>query len=269
MIKSNFHTHSVYCDGADTPEETVIEAIRKGFIVLGFSGHSFFEKDKEYCMDEKAASEYRRTINMLKEKYKSDIRILCGVEQDYYSTTPVSIYDYVIGSVHNIYKDGKYLAVDAKPEELINNLDTYYGGSFDAFAEDYFKIAADVVNKTNADIIGHFDLILKYSENIGYTPSKRFFKAAEEAIDILVKFKRPFEINTGGMVSGARSVPYPSSEILEIIKSKGGTIVFSSDCHDKTKLDSGFEIAEKIAKDCGFTHHGILTDEEIEYIPII
>ena len=30
MMFSNYHTHTTYCDGADTPEELVLEAIRLG-----------------------------------------------------------------------------------------------------------------------------------------------------------------------------------------------------------------------------------------------
>jgi len=30
-LKVNFHTHSTFCDGKNTPEENVISAIKKGF----------------------------------------------------------------------------------------------------------------------------------------------------------------------------------------------------------------------------------------------
>ena len=40
MMFSNYHTHTAYCDGADTPEELVLEAIRLGCPEIGFSGHS-------------------------------------------------------------------------------------------------------------------------------------------------------------------------------------------------------------------------------------
>ena len=36
MIKQNLHTHSIYCDGNNTIEEMALEAIQKGFTVLGF-----------------------------------------------------------------------------------------------------------------------------------------------------------------------------------------------------------------------------------------
>lgn len=268
MIKSNFHTHTVFCDGADTPEELVNEAVKKGFFALGFSGHSYFEPDSDVCMSDMAASQYRQCINLLKDRYKNSIKLLCGVEQDYFSTAPIGVYDYIIGSVHSVLKDGVYLSVDASAEKFYYNLNEFYDGDFDAFAEDYFELVGDVVNKTNADIIGHFDLILKFSGHIGYTPTTRFLAAAERAVDRLIPFARPFEINTGAMARGARDVPYPIPEILKMIKDRDGKIVFSSDCHEKSKLDFGFELAEELAREVGFTEHGIITDKGVEYIPI-
>ena len=40
LIKSNVHTHTVFCDGADTPERMVLAAISAGMDTLGFSHHS-------------------------------------------------------------------------------------------------------------------------------------------------------------------------------------------------------------------------------------
>lgn len=268
MIKTNFHTHSTYCDGKDTVEEMINEAIKRGFIAIGFSGHSYFENDKSFAMSVEGSARYRQEINALKDKYKNSIKIYCGIEQDYYSTQPITGYDYVIGSVHSIYKNGDYMIVDDNHQDFKLKLDRLYGGDFDLFAEDYFGMVADVVNKTNADIIGHIDLLLKCSEYVGYKPTKRFLGLAEDAVKKLCKFSRPFEINTGAMARGYRTIPYPIPEILDMIKKYGGKIVFSSDCHDKNYLDYGFDVAEELAKNAGFNEHGVITEEGIEYIPI-
>lgn len=266
MIKSNFHTHTIYCDGKDTPEEMINEAIDRGFIALGFSGHSYSEMDKTFAMSPENAAKYRQEINFLKDKYKDSIKIYCGIEQDYYSNMPITGCDYVIGSVHNVKKDLGYIVVDDNPKSLEMNLENFYGGNFDDFAEDYFSLLADVVNKTSADVIGHFDLLLKNSEYLGYKPTARFLFLAEHAVKSLCKFSRPFEINTGAMARGYRTIPYPISEILSMIKAYGGKIVFSSDCHDKNYLEYAFDIAEQLAKQAGFTEHGIITENGIEYI---
>ena len=38
--KQNLHTHSTFCDGKNTPEDTVKKAIERGFDSIGFSIHS-------------------------------------------------------------------------------------------------------------------------------------------------------------------------------------------------------------------------------------
>ena len=54
------------------------------------------------------------------------------------------------------------------------------------------------------------------------------------------------------MARGMRSVPYPSKEILLMIKEYGGKVILSSDCHDKNYLGFAFGEAEKLAIECGF-----------------
>ncbi len=268
MITTNFHTHSTFCDGADTPEEMVLTAINKGFTALGFSGHSYLYRDRDFAMNSETEAMYRKNILELKEKYKEKIKIFCGLEQDYYSEKPDYNYDYIIGSVHNVLKNGEHLSVDAGADEAKNNVEFFYGGDYDAFAEEYFSVVEDVVNKTKCDIIGHIDLIQKYSEKNGYGQSERFLAAAEKAIKALTPYGVPFEINTGAISRGARTIPYPSPEILRMIKKHGGRIVFSSDCHNKNFLDCHFKEIERLALECGFTEHGIITENGMKFIKI-
>ena len=136
------------------------------------------------------------------------------------------------------------------------------------FAKDYFAIVCDVVEKTNADIIGHFDLILKNQNRINYTPTSEFYDYAEEAIHKLLTYNKPFEINTGAMAQGYRKTPYPDYKILKLIRDGGGNIIFSSDCHSKEYLDFGFECAQKIAREAGFVRQAIITKDGVKYIDI-
>lgn len=268
MIKTNFHTHTIYCDGKDHPKELVETAIEKGFTTLGFSGHSFFEIDKSYSMSEKSERNYFNEITALKEKYKGQIEILCGIEQDIFSALPKYPYDYIIGSVHHIYKNGKYLIVDGSLSEIDDILKNHYNNKFDLFAKDYFELVSTAVEKTNANIIGHFDLILKNMERIGYTPTEEFYEYAKDAVLKLLKYNVPFEINTGAMARGYRTTPYPDFQILKFIHDNGGSIIFSSDCHQKDYLDFGFEMARTIALDAGFTEQTVVTSDGIKRIAL-
>ncbi len=268
MIKTNFHTHTVYCDGKDTPEELIKAAIEKSFTSLGFSGHSFFEQDKSYSMSRENEEKYFNEITALKDKYKNIIKIFCGIEQEIFSETPKYNYDFIIGSVHNVYKNGKYLVVDGSLAEIKEILENYYDNDFDEFAKDYFETVSSVVEKTNADIIGHFDLILKNMERLPYAPSDKFFEYAKKALLKLIQYNKPFEINTGAMARGYRTAPYPHNTILKMILENGGNIIFSSDCHNKEHLGFGYIEAEKIALEVGFKKQAIITEDGIEYIPI-
>ena len=71
-----------------------------------------------WCMSPEGAAAYRAEIARLKTAYADRIRIFCGVEQDLCSETGTEEYDYVIGAVHCLSKDGKYVSenLDVPPE---------------------------------------------------------------------------------------------------------------------------------------------------------
>lgn len=249
MIKSDFHVHTCFCDGKDKPEDIILRAVSLGINKIGFSGHSYTPFDREPCMSPDSTEKYKLEINRLKREYKSKIEILCGIEQDYYSDMPVNDYDFVIGSVHYINCNGIYHHVDSSPEKL-SRLINELGGDVYLLAEKYFSLVSDVVNKTQANIIGHFDLITKFNENnkIFDVNNPRYIKSAFSAVDSLIKTGRPFEINTGAISRGYRTSPYPDIKILEYIAKNGGKVILSSDSHSKETLLYKFDECERLAK---------------------
>ena len=88
-MKINLHSHTTFCDGKNSAEEMIESAIEHGFDVFGFSGHSYTPFDESYCMSLEGTKEYKHTVKALAEKYKSKIKILCGVEQDFFSNQPM------------------------------------------------------------------------------------------------------------------------------------------------------------------------------------
>lgn len=267
MIKCNYHTHTVLCDGKDTAEELVLEAIDKGFEVLGFSAHSPLPGE-DWCLLHNT-KEYKQTITALKEKYKDKIEILCGIEQDYYSEAEDG-FDYIIGSVHCLKIGDKLIAVDDKAQIVIDSIKNDFSGDADAFAELYFNTVSDVAAKTGAHIIGHLDLIEKFCEQkkIFNPDSERYKKASEDAVRKLCDSGALFEINTGAMARKLRTSPYPSKDLLRLIRTLGGDIIINSDCHDKRYLDYGFADALSLAKDCGFERVAYFTKGRTEFYKI-
>ncbi len=253
MIKTNFHTHTRYCDGKDTPEEIIEAALRLGFDTLGFSEHSHSNIEGIFGMTAENQENYIAEINALKEKYRGKIKILCGIEADSLANISPADFDFVISSVHYVKKGENCLSVDLSAEGEINNVNTFYGGDFDAFAEDYFDAVAEAAERIKPDIIGHLDLVMKFAEINGRVESPRYLAAAERCIKRLALLGIPFEINTGAMARGYRTAPYPSKALLKFIKQNGGSVIINSDCHDKSQLDFAFDMAKSQAQDLDLT----------------
>ena len=239
---SNYHTHTSYCDGKDSPEELVLEAIRLGCPELGFSGHSYADFD-DCCMTREGTEAYIREIHALQEVYRDRIRIRLGIEQDFYSPMSTEPYEYAIGSVHYLLVGGKYYAVDESRESQMALVRDGYGGDYYAFAEDYFETVSQVYEKTGCGIVGHFDLLTKFNEGdcLFDTGHPRYRRAALSALSRLCRAPVAFEINTGAMARGYRTAPYPAPFLLEAIQDSGAPLILSSDCHDKRYLLYGLE----------------------------
>ena len=238
----NLHTHTYYCDGKDSPEALVQRAIALGFRALGFSGHEYTSFDADFCMSPADTEEYRREVLDLKEEYKDQIDIYLGIERDYFGDGDDYPYDYVIGSLHYVKAGEKYLPVDYTEEITQASVDRYFGGDYRSYVESYYETIADVVEKTGADIVGHFDLITKFNEGgrLFDENAPWYREAALTALQTVAASKPIFEINTGAMERGYRTKPYPADFLLAEIERRQCPVILSSDCHDLQCLDYGF-----------------------------
>ena len=257
MIRSDFHTHTTFSDGKNTPEEMVLEAIARGMDSLGFSDHSYVPFDPEGCLHPETELLYRREIARLKQKYAGQINILCGVEMDFDSPGNADAYDYVIGSVHYVTVGGEHYGVDISPEETLRCIKCAFGGDFDSYAEAYYEKVAELTDSrhTRPHIIGHFDLLTKY-KNSGVCPnesSPRYQRAVRAALNAVATSGASIEINTGAMSRNWRDIPYPHSDILAEISRLNGIVVLSSDAHQAMHLCFAFEQAQEILKKSGFS----------------
>ena len=254
MIEYNLHMHTTFCDGKNTPEEMILSGINKGLKTIGISGHCNTGFDESYCMTAPVMKAYFEELQRLKKAYEGKIKVLCGIEQDYFAGKPKLDFDYVIGSVHYIHKNGCYLSVDHNESITVNDVKEHYDGDYYAYAEDYYKLVGDVLNNTGADIIGHFDLVTKFNE--GYKlfdeTNPRYVNAWKAAVDKLLPYGKPFEVNTGAISRGYRTSPYPSLPILEYIKEKGGKVILSSDSHSAENICFEFDKWENYIRDLGF-----------------
>lgn len=269
--KQCLHTHSVLCDGKDTLEEMVLAAIEKGFDSIGFSGHSYVEEVGQYSMNEKDLAVYKTEILRLQQCYGERIRIFCGLEKDNYAIVQQGEFDYLLGSVHLIRRDDGVLFVDWSADRVRAQIDDFFDGDSIAYAKAYFEAVKDLPNYGAFDILAHFDLLTKFSEqepDLIDIDHPQYRAAAVDALEALAGKVKFFEVNTGAISRGYRTTPYPAPFLIKEMKRLGFGAVISSDCHDKNFLDCGYEEAKRLLKEAGYTEHYVLKDEGFVAIPL-
>jgi histidinol-phosphatase (PHP family) len=249
----NYHTHTTYCDGNNTPEEVVVAAIEKGFYSLGFSGHAYTSYDLRYCMKDTLG--YIKEINKLKKKYADKIQIYLGIEEDSAHYVNRSDFDYILGSCHYFHVGDNHYPIDSDYDCFKKCLEVF---KYDItkLSEHYYSHFVDYISKRKPDIVGHFDLITKYDEIdvMRFLNNPEYIKVSEKYMEIASQNDVIFEVNTGAISRGYRTLPYPQENLLYILKKNNGKVILSSDSHSIDTLDFYFTDAEKILRDVGFDH---------------
>ena len=255
----NLHTHTTYCDGALSVEEMILAAMEKGCGSIGFSEHSHVFFDDIYSLSPEATRQYVSEVDRLKSKYDGRIEVFLGLERDSYSDIEADIdFDYIIGSVHYINQN---ICVDAGEQDQKQSVDRFYAGDFYAFIEDYFAATADVIIKTGADIVGHFDLVTKFNLHgkLFDETHPRYIAAALGAMDELLKHCKLFEVNSGAMYRFGKPQPYPSAFLLKELQKRGGQVIRSSDSHDAESICYNYDEMRRLLISCGFKYEKRLT----------
>lgn len=232
-------------------EELAEAALAAGFVSLGFSDHSYTPFDLSCCMTPERERASRKKFQILRERYRGKLDLFYGIELDADSAPPNEPVEYVIASVHNLRRGGAWYILDLSAEEQRRLADDHFGGSMTDLAKAYFERVTEFVLRKKPDIVGHFDLITKFSQIPEEDPAYR--DAALEAIRAIVPLCPRFELNTGAIARGRRTVPYPADFMLREILRLGGKIILGTDCHDKTKLTVWYDEGLRYLRSLGFS----------------
>lgn len=262
VILQNLHTHSNYCDGKNTIENTVKKALDLGFDSIGFSSHSTMPHKNSYSMTLDGEKEYKKDLENAKKKYENQIEILSGIEYDLYSINDLDYYDYVIADVHHLKVNNTLVDMDVRtPRKVKEIINEFFDGNAMNYVKCFYETTALLSQLKKADFVGHFDIIEKHVEKefLFDINSKEYKDLQTFAIENVVNKIPVFEVNTGAISRGYRTTPYPSIFVLKEIKRLGGQITISSDCHDNNYLTHGFIDAINLAKQAGFNEYYVFT----------
>ena len=268
MIYTNMHTHTDFSDGADTVEANVRRAIELGMPSLGISDHCYTYFDTSYCVQADRLPEYKAEVKRIKELYRGQIDVYLGIELDGFARLPDRAdYDYIIGDAHYVETPDGYRAVDLDKNDFRDISRTYFGGDTVAMAVSYYRSYAETVCPMKPDILGHIDLITKYS--LVDESDSRYVKAATEALEAALAVTPVIELNTGAISRGYRCDPYPAVFILDEIKRLGGRILLSSDSHAAKDLTCWFDRAEELLLSRGIKSAVIYKNGKFEEVGIV
>ena len=239
MKYSTYHAHTEFCDGRSTAREMILAAIERGCPEIGLSSHSPLPYESNWSMKKSDEDKYIEALGKLKKEYEKQIKVYKGLEFDTLSDRPSDRYDYVIGSAHHVCFEGGRYDVDHSAAITRRAILDGFGGDAYKYAECYFDEMARVYELSGCDIIGHFDLLLKFNEQdpIFDTEHPRYVKARDAALDRLLATPAVFEVNTGAIHRGYRTSPYPDGDVLARIKAAGRPIVVTSDSHSADTVD--------------------------------
>ena len=257
MVHSNCHTHTVFCDGKNTPEEMVQSAVDKGFSCLGFSFHSPMKDHAFWTIRPEKLPAYTGEIHRLQAAYADRIEILHGVELDSnYTLLDPAAFDYVIASVHQLTDGTRFCDVDDSAEKLLACCVNWFGGDWLALAAQYYETLSTFVTDVRPTVVGHYDLIEKFNENgvLFDSLDPRYLDIAKRHIDrILVHCPDVlFEVNTGAMYRCGKAQPYPAPPLLRYLCEKGAKVIVTSDSHNTASLDFAFDTALDCIRSAGF-----------------
>lgn len=272
ILKTNYHTHTTFCDGNNSAEEMVIAAIERKFDILGFSGHSMFPFGELWHIAPKEHTEYVKTIRQLENKYKDKIIILCGFEADFipsfcepsFSRFEQFQPDYLIGSVHYVANEKGFVTVDESPEGVKLGIDRLFNGNSKKFVQEYFYLERLMLTNGCFTILGHADLIRKRNGILNFFNEQDYWYRKEIKLlaNEIKKSGVIVEINTGAISRGAMDDVYPSQYFLELLHERNVPVTISSDAHSCTSIDTAFDRAVKAALQAGFREQAVLLPKD-------
>lgn len=253
LVTSSIHNHCTFCDGAHTPEEMIESAIKAGFTDFGLSSHSPIEISP-VTWSMKDEDGYFKYVNAIKSKYADKIRVYCGLEVDYYTKDRRDRgYDYLIDSVHMIYKDGVFYSVDHSAEVFEKSMIEGFGGSGLKMSHAYYDVVCKLIEEKSPTVLCHFDLVTKFNDGNKFFDEgdKKYLDKVYSSLQLALEKDCIIEVNYGAIARGCKTTPYPAGYLLPFLKEKGAKLLIGGDCHNKNFVDFGFREGVELLRSYG------------------
>ena len=225
-LMANYHTHTKRCMHAGGADREYVEAaIEAGFKILGFSDHTpQAYTDFVSCMRMTMSQleEYVDSVLALKKEYQNDIKILLGLETEYFPSLFDALireadnypFDYMIMGQHWLYRESKEtVSTKARTDE--------------EFLKNYVEQVLEGMRTGCFSYLAHPDVVNYVGDVAIY--KKHMTRLAKEMKEMRI----PLEINALGFIDNRF---YPNKAFLEVVSEVGNDCVIGVDAHAPAML---------------------------------
>lgn len=258
---TNYHSHSLYCDGRAGMEDFIRFALSEGFTSYGFSSHAPLPFPTAWTMEWDRMDDYLAEFRRMKEKYARRIELYLALEIDYLneeSNPSIARFrelplDYRIGSVHMLYNDRcEVVDVDVPADVFKRIVDEQFNGDLEQVVHLYYGRLRRMLELGGFDIVGHAD---KMHYNAAcYRPGL----LDEPWYDALVKdyfadiAARGYQVEINTKSYHDLGTFYPNERYFPFLHELGIRVQVNSDSHYPERINSGRPEALQALKRAGY-----------------
>jgi histidinol-phosphatase (PHP family) len=145
--------------------------------------------------------------------------------------------------------------VDDSAEEFERNMERHFPGDGEGMAETYWDAVEEMIALGGFDILGHLDLAMKNNQDGRYFAPKgeRYRNRIARVAALAARSGAVAELNTGGLNRGRTREPYPSPELLRLLRLEGARITITADAHEPAHLGGHYDLARRLLAEAGYT----------------
>ncbi len=245
----DYHMHTSFSADSEAPMDDMIQsAIQKGVTEICFTEHIDYDYPDPSIVFDFSYDDYTAAIERFQAQYRDEIRLKKGVEiglqphlyDRYRQYIQQHSFDFVICSLHTVENGSLHYREIFKDRS-----------NEDAFRTYYTELFETVKNYKDYDILGHLDLIKRYTKDIVENP---FHDEIAEILRTVIDDGKGIELNTSGL-RYRLSHNLPSPDILRLYHDLGGKIItLGSDAHHPKDIAFHFKSSLQLLESIGFTH---------------
>lgn len=259
----DYHIHSYFSADCTTEmEKTIEQAIKVGLKEICFTDHIDYDYPDPSIQFEFDLADYDQKVRGMQEIYAPAIQIKKGIEigiqphllRKYEQVLAKETFDFIICSMHTTERKDLHSGAFFKGKSIDHAYQAYYD-----------ELLGCVRGFKNFDVLGHLDLVKRYTKE---KSKGDFHDIIKTIFKEIIPHGKGIELNTSGFRYGLES-GMPSIDILKLYKECGGEIItLGSDSHVETTLAYRFNEAVEMLDTAGFSYVATFKDRKPIFHPI-